>query len=154
MIKKFKNNFITLPLTIKKKGTHIVPQRSGLNWGQRPGRNQDQAYIPIPAYIQRSGFLPKFAIKFVVQCDDGHELSLVRAQGNGKALQTYEDNAILGRYFRKRLGVVFGDRITIYDLEKYGRYSIDIVFLEDNKYFLDFSKNNHTGGLLNGYENK
>ena len=36
-------NFVTLPLTSGKKENIRVPFRSGLNWGQRPKRNQNQA---------------------------------------------------------------------------------------------------------------
>jgi len=49
-------NFVTLPLTTKRGGQIVVPQRSGLNWGQRPGRDPNQAYLSVPVEIQRSGF--------------------------------------------------------------------------------------------------
>ena len=32
--------------------------RSGLNWGQRPGRNPNEAYISLPSRVAKSGFFP------------------------------------------------------------------------------------------------
>jgi len=57
-------NFATLPLTRIIKGKEEVPFRSGLNWGQRPGRQLDQRYLGIPANIQRSNFFPNTGIEF------------------------------------------------------------------------------------------
>jgi hypothetical protein len=56
---KSKFEFVTLPFTSKIKGSMQVPKSSGLNWGQRPGREQNQAYLSIPAYIQKSFFFPE-----------------------------------------------------------------------------------------------
>lgn len=134
-------NFITLPLTCKISGTESVPARSGLNWGQRPGRNKDQAYLSIPVEVRRTGFFPPIATEFEVKCDDGDSFSCVRAQQHGKALQTLRCNSILGRYFRKRIGVDAGHFITIEHLLRYGRLSVDIS-KENGGYFLDFSVNN------------
>ena len=88
-IEQFKsNNFVTLPLTTKLKGDEIVPYSSGLNWGQRENRNPDQAYISIPAPERRSGFFPQIGVEFDILCDDGFLIKCVRAQQNGKALQS------------------------------------------------------------------
>ena len=64
----------------------------------------------------------------------------VRAQQNGKALHSQQNNAILGRYFRKRLGLISGQLIIVQHLYKYGRLSVDIS-INRNKYYLDFSNN-------------
>ena len=133
------NEFITLPLTIKSGGIEIVPMRSGLNWGQRPGRNSDQAYLSIPAEIQRSGFFPERGIEFLLGCDDGEIFKCVRAQANGKAIECPQGNALLGLYFRKRLAVRPGYLVTIGHLQKYGRTSVDISRINQYRYFLDFS---------------
>jgi len=50
-----------------------VPYRSGLNWGQRPGRNSNQAYLKVPSIEQQSGFFPKKGINFNVTCDHKDE---------------------------------------------------------------------------------
>lgn len=134
-----KSDFVTLPLTAKIKGVEVVPQRSGLNWGQRPGRDENQAYLAVPAYIQRSGFFPNRGEEFLVECDDGEILKCVRSQDNGKAIETSANNAILGIYFRRRLGIRPGHLVTIEHLFRYGRLSVDIYYKNDYRYLLDFS---------------
>ncbi len=134
-----KSNFVTLPLTARIKGLDVVPQRSGLNWGQRPGRDDNQAYLPVPAYIQRNKFFPDRGEVFLVECDDGEILKCVRSQANGKAIETCGNNAILGIYFRHRLGIRPGHLVTIDHLFRYGRTSVDIYYQKDYRYFLDFS---------------
>lgn len=139
-IEQFKsNNFVTLPLTTKLKGDEIVPYSSGLNWGQRENRNPDQAYISIPAPERRSGFFPQIGVEFDILCDDGFLIKCVRAQQNGKALQSKPENSILGAYFRMRLGLASGDFVVVTNLYKYGRTSVDIHKRVDKPYFLDFS---------------
>jgi len=133
------DEFVTLPLTTKKKNKVLVPTSSGLNWGQRPRRNQDQAYLSVPVDAQRSNFFPKPGEKFLMRCDDGEEFNCSRAQANGKAIETPNNNAILGLYFRKRLGVRSGYLVTIDHLYNYGRISVDIYYKNINEYFLDFS---------------
>ncbi len=135
----FHMEIISLPLTARIAGVQVVPQRSGLNWGQRPGRNLDQAYIPIPAEIQRSRFFPDRGVEFLIECDDGELFKCVRAQANGKALETSSDNSLLGIYFRKRLGVRQGYLVTIEHLFRYGRTSVDISKKDDFRFFMDFS---------------
>ena len=144
-----KLDFITLPLTAKIKGIEVVPQRSGLNWGQRPGRDPNQAYLPVPAYIQMSGFFPERGEPFLMECDDGEVLKCVRAQANGKAIETSGNNSILGTYFRKRLGVRPGYLVTIDHLFRYGRMSVDISHQNDYRYFLDFSTLHSSNSSLN-----
>ena len=67
-------------LTLFIKQTGETPRRSGLNWGQRPGRDPNQAYIPIPNFIYKSDFFPPIGERFIVQTDDGESMELVRAQ--------------------------------------------------------------------------
>lgn len=135
---KFKNKYETLSLVTTKHGKRVVPLKSGLNWGQRAGRNENQAYIAVPAYIQRSDFFPISGDEFVIEWDDGMKCTCVRAQQNGKAIQTPRDNAILGRYFRARLGVKLGFPVLIDHLLKYGRTEVDIFKIEEKLFFADF----------------
>ena len=132
-------NFVTLPLTTKRGGQVIVPQRSGLNWGQRPGRDPNQAYLSVPVDIQRSGFFPDRGDDFIIECDDGFRMKCVRAQANGKGIESPTDNSIIGIYFRNRLGVRPGFMVTIDHLYSYGRMSVDISFRNQYLYYLDFS---------------
>lgn len=128
----------TLPLTTGKNDKERVPYSSGLNWGQRPGRNQDQAYIAVPAHIQRSDFFPAPGVQFIIKTDDGHEWLCARRQANGKAIHTIQDNSILGKYFRHRIGLQPGDLVVLSHLLGYGRTSIEIYRLSQLEYVLDF----------------
>lgn len=134
-----KLNSIALPLTTGQKEKCRVPGRSGLNWGQRPGRNQDQAYLSVPVEFQRSNFFPPAGIKFLAIFDDGFEVECLRAQQNGKAIHSHKDNSIIGKYFRTRLGLKSGDLISYFDLDRYGRFSIEVSKKENGIYFFDFS---------------
>lgn len=128
-----------ISLTTGKNETERVPYSSGLNWGQRPGRNQDQAYLAIPVNIQRSGFLPDTGVKFSIRTDDGELWVCARRQANGKAIHTVDDNSIIGRYFRKRLGLNYGDLVTMEHLRRYGRFSVDIYKESEFQFILDFN---------------
>jgi hypothetical protein len=138
---KGKFEFVTLPFTTSVRGDLQVPKSSGLNWGQRPGREQNQAYLSIPAYIQKSSFFPVPGVMFEVECDDGACFQCLRAQANGKAIHTPANNSFFGLYFRSRLGVMPGYMVKIEHLTKYGRSSVDIYKISDSKFYLDFSLN-------------
>ncbi len=131
---------ISLSLISTKKRVFYVPKTSGLNWGQRPGRNRNQGYIPIPVAYQRNGFFPEPGIRFKITCDDGFSFVGVRAQANGKALESPENNAIIGLYFRKRLGVPSEYLVTLDHIRRYGRSSLDIKKISDALFYLDFSQ--------------
>lgn len=132
---------IRLNLTTERAGPLRVPERSGLNWGQRPeeSREPNQAYIAIPADIQRSGFFPDRGIPFVIYTDDNKYLDCVRAQDNGKGLHTYRDNSTIGVYFRERIGVRLGNKVGIDDLRRYGRTDVLICKIDNENYYMDFS---------------
>ena len=128
---------INLSLLITHTGeTHL---RAGLNWGQRPGRNRDQAYIPIPMEIQRSNFFPALGERFTVSTDDNQSFFCVRAQAEGKAIHTTQDNSLLGKYFRERMGLRLGEFVNRSDLENYGRTDVTFVKIDHETYFMDFS---------------
>lgn len=128
---------VTLSLLHSDK--HEVPSRSGLNWGQRPGREKNQAYINIPADIGRSGFFPDIGNTFTILTDDDKHLICVRAQANGKGLHTTLNNSLMGEYFRYRLGLKNGEFVTIEHLIRYGRTNVDIYKLDEETYYMDFS---------------
>ena len=130
-------NSVELSLLDSKTGeTH---KRAGLNWGQRPGRDSDQAYIPIPSKVYNSNFFPPVGQRFSVLTDDGEALEFTRAQERGKALQTSIDNSLMGLYFRIRIGVGSGEFVSTEDLKRYGRTTVSIFKVDDKNYFLDFS---------------
>ncbi len=134
------NNTITLTL-LNSKNMDETPGRSGINWGQRPdvGREPNQAYINIPATINKENFFPEVAIPFIIQTDDNQTLAVVRAQDGGKGLHTYESNAAMGKYLRDRLGLKHGTYVTKQHLDDYGRTDVTIRKLDDETYYMDFS---------------
>ena len=127
-----------LSLTVGRDESERVPHSSGLNWGQRPGRNPDQAYLPVPAAIQRQSFFPEIGVTFMVLTDDGWQFACVRAQQNGKAIHSVK-NSEMGSYFRQRLGVKPGELVTLQRLLHFGRTWVDFYRQDSNTFHLDFS---------------
>ena len=113
--------------------------RSGLNWGQRNGREPNQAYIPLPSKYAKSGFFPLNAQQFSVLTDDGNQLILRVEQQDNKAITTPLNNSLIGEYFRNRLGLANGEYVRKQDLDNYGRTSVTFYKLDDEQYVMDFS---------------
>jgi hypothetical protein len=132
---------VLLSLVTKRTGEPGI--HSGLNWGQRKGRNPNQAYIPLPIEIARSGFFPTDPIDtpphFSVMTDDKRQLILRIEQQNQKAIATPLSNAQLGEYFRNRLSLANGAKVTRADLERYGRIDVKFVKIDSEHYYMDFS---------------
>jgi len=118
-----------------------LPQISGLNWAHRQHnpRELNQAYIRLTSDIYKTKFFPPVKKRFSVLTDDGEVFVCTRAQQNGKAIETPENNSILGVYLRRRLGVAIGSAVKKSDLIKYGRTTIDFYKIDDEAYYLDFS---------------
>lgn len=132
-------------LTLLAEGGNIHQGGGGLNWGQRPGREPNQAYIPIPASVGRSEFFPPLKQHFTLMTDDGKSLICVPAEPKQKggrvphAIHTPLNNSDMGLYFRYRIGVPNGAFITTQDLQRYGRTNVDIYKLDAETYYMDFS---------------
>lgn len=114
-------------------------KKSGLNWGQRGRRNKNQAYIPLPKKIASSGFFPLNKQHFLVVTDDHHALQLRVEQQNNKAITTPASNALLGEYFRNRLGLGNGTYVNKQHLLAYGRTDVTFYKIDDEQYYMDFS---------------
>jgi len=114
--------------------------RSGLNWGQRPDRNPNQAYLSIRSDARKEGFLPEKTFTFTLITDDNETLDCTVAQEGRKAIHTTNDNSLLGKYFRNRINVELGSLVTKNDLIRYGRTDFLLKKLDDETFFLDFSK--------------
>lgn len=127
--------------------TDELPQRSGLNWGQRPEerREPNQAYIKLPSSVYNTDFFPQIAVDFTVLTDDNKVLICTRAQQNGKAIHTPHNNSLIGEYFRNRLGIPSGHPVAKEDLLRYGRTDIDFYKIDDETYFMDFSVSARNG---------
>ena len=123
---------------------------SCLNWGVKSDgsprtsgssvRDPNQSYIGIGVEVQRSGFFPEIKHRFTVMGDDGKILTCVRAQANGKGIETPQDNAELGRYFRQRLGLPSGAYIKTSDMRNYGRFDVVFYKQDEENYIMDFSR--------------
>ncbi|MDN5973025.1 restriction endonuclease PLD domain-containing protein [Bifidobacterium crudilactis] len=117
-------------------------KKSGLNWGQRNNRNKNEAYIPLPRDIARTNFFPLSKQHFLVVTDDHHTLLLRVEQQNDKAITTPASNALLGEYFRNRLGLANGSYIRREDLLTYGRSDVTFQKIDEEQYYMDFSVKN------------
>ena len=119
-----------------------VPLRSNLNWGQRPEYNRDrnQSYLALRGDLRKSNFFPARGFHFTVLTDDNQIIQCVRAQDGDKAIHTPDDNAQLGRYFRSRLGLSSGALVTTSDLQRYGRVTVDFYKIDDENFYMDFSR--------------
>jgi len=118
-----------------------IHNKGGLNWGQRDGREPNQAYIQLSPTVYRSDFFPLRSTHFTVLTDDNRTLICTRAQKNvmGAAIETPHNNSLLGEYFRHRLGLANGAFITKEDLIHYGRTDVTFYKIDDENYYMDFS---------------
>lgn len=57
----------------------------------------------------------------------------------GHAIETPKNNGILGEYFRHRLGLPYGAKVTKQDLLDYGTTDIEFRKIDDETYEMDFS---------------
>jgi len=130
-----------------------LPQKSGLNWGQRLSkrvnkvtgeilwdkREPNQAYLSLKLDSRREGFLPELAYTFSLITDDGMAFDCVVAQDGRKAIHSTNDNSEIGRYIRNRIGVPLGAPVTVEDLERYGRTDYTIEKVNDETFLLDLA---------------
>ena len=63
----------------------------------------------------------------------------VIAQDGGKAIHSTNDNAEIGRWFRKHLRVRLGERVERTDLDRYGRTDVTFYKIDEENYYMDFS---------------
>ncbi|MBS4196451.1 restriction endonuclease PLD domain-containing protein [Lederbergia citri] len=133
--------FVDLPLTELNSKDRKVHKKSGLNWGQRKGRNKNQAYIPVPLKIHKEmpDFFPARSERFTLLTDDAESFVCVMAQDNAKAIESSYDNSLIGHYFRKRLGLEPGAEVKIEHLDEYGRDAVRIYKINTETYYMDFA---------------
>lgn len=148
--------------------TNDMPNSSGLNWGQSENAhvNKNDSYIPISKTMLRRypTLFPEKQIAVRQSVEEGRrqrhndEVEIIWDDGatmkgllegtqdeNGKPYPnkfcSYPSKSELGKYIRNRLGVALGQKVTLGDLERYGRKTIDISLLGEGIYYFDFSKN-------------
>ncbi|MGY3380879.1 hypothetical protein ACVWYS_002836 [Arthrobacter sp. TE12231] len=134
---------ITRSLSLLKSNGDDYAPGGGINWGLSRGRaSEDEAYISVPSAIGQSGFFPPRNVTFDMVGDDLELLSVRIASGDnpyGKDLTTSAPNSHLGSYIRRRMGLASGAFIGRQQLDHYGRSDIDVTYLGNGQYALDFS---------------
>ena len=102
-------------------------------------RRANEAYLSLKGESRREGFLPGRAIRFSLITDDGHSFDCVRAQQGEKAIETTDDNSVLGAYLRARIGVPAGAPVSRADLDRYGRTDFTLEKLDPETFLLDLA---------------
>jgi hypothetical protein len=130
---------VLLPLvqTTKSPG-EVHNAGAGLNWGQRGNRNRAEAYIPVPSRISNMNFFPDRGVRFQIFTDTGDSFVATIAQAGGKAIETPEDNALIGEYFRKKLGLLPGDFVTTESLARFGSNAVSLIKVNDELFHMIF----------------
>lgn len=131
---------VFLPLVqVKKAPGKVHNAGAGLNWGHRGKRNRDEAYLPIPSSARKIGFFPNKETHFQLLTDDGDSFSATVVQGGDKALVSTENNALLGRYFRRKLQLPPGTFIENDHLNNFGSNCVRISKVNEDTYFMSFT---------------
>lgn len=126
--------------------------RWGLNWGQRANRDRNQANIIIAKRVHKDspGFFPAGRAhnrpQFQITTDDQKSLFCILAEDGNKSLQSVPSNSLMGEYFRSRLGVASGERVTIDDLRRFGTRFVKIYKTEEDHFHMVFDPSNEAQG--------
>ena len=137
--KEMSRESVLLPLVQTTKAPGEVHNAgAGLNWGQRGNRNRSEAYIPVPATIRKSNFLPDRGVRFQIFTDTGESFVATVAQQGGKAIETPENNALIGEYFRGKLGLLPGDFVSTDALNHFGSDAVRLVKISDELFHMYF----------------
>lgn len=126
----------------------------GLNWGHRENREKNQSYLQLSSTLYKSDFFPKKGTYFLINTDDGETFMMNRAQKTeeGTAIQTPENNSILGKFIRTRLGLEDGAEITLSSIISYGRIELEVTKQDERHFFIDFSNKWRTNDIKYIYE--
>ncbi len=136
----------TIRLALFSESEGRMHERGGLNWGQRDGREPNQAYIFVPRKKMQANpdFFPPLGVPFSVLTDDGFPFVCVMAQPKTKgktmpsAIETTNNNSELGIYFRNKLGVPLGQFVTLEDLDRYGNRYVTFTKINDDEYYMQY----------------
>ena len=83
--------------------------------------------------------MPEKEFTFTMLTDSGISLDCTVQQDGRKAVTTTDNNSILGRYIRQRIGVDEGSLISVEDLERYGRTDFVLSKIDDETFQFDIS---------------
>lgn len=143
--KKTPKDQIRVSLLMAKGG---VGYGSGINWGIRPNgtpRNRNQAYIPYNKADKKSGFFPervntgdKHCPLFKVITKEAGAFYMRLAQDRDKGIHSADNNAIIGKWIRDKIGAADGEFITKEMLEQYGATTVVFKKYENGIYVLEF----------------
>lgn len=137
---KDSRNSVVVSLLMKNGQVH---NSAGLNWGFRgtgQKRNLNEAYIALRPEVYKSDFFPPRSVEFSIITDNEKPYIFSRGQKtNASAISTPQGNALLGEYFRNRMGLPYGTKITRQHLEDYGRTDVEFFKNDDETYEMDFS---------------
>lgn len=143
-----------------------IHNAGGLNWGQNPNNHTrpNDAYLPIStdqirafpkmfppkqfeSSISGEGRKQRHNDSIDIIWDDG---KIMRGLLEGsvdvdgviypKQISSFPVKSELGLYLRQRLDVEDGAFVTKADLEKYGRFDVEVKMVEEGIYSFDFSK--------------
>lgn len=130
--------------------TGRIHNAAGLNWGSNALNHTRpyDSYIPIhierirsnPGLIDRK---PAQQVTITFHWDDGTEMQGIFG-GNGsdgypKQLESRPHKDILGKYFRNRLSLPNNRRISLEDLNNYGRTTVTLERINATTYNINFS---------------
>ena len=93
----------------------------------------------MPTAIARSTFFPDRGVEFTVLTDDNMTLICTRAQDAAKAIETPQNNSLIGLYFRRRMGLISKALVTKQDLIDYGRTNVTFYRIDPETYIMDFA---------------
>jgi hypothetical protein len=130
-----RSEFIEIPLLVPEGDIMQTPAKSGINWGQREGREPNQAYLSLSPQIR--DFFPAPSVRFMVYTRSHGGFVGVRAQAEGKGLQSSTNNSILGIILRQALGVKEGAYVTTEDVTRAGMQTLRCYRLVSGDFFLD-----------------
>jgi hypothetical protein len=126
----------------------IVQQQAGLNWGFSNGHvSLADAYIALTQrfFNTNPNFFPQQGSTILTEWDDGQIIycSLEGTQDISgviypKQISSVNDKSVLGNYLRQRIGVSSTQRITMADLNSYGRIDVSVSHRSGNHYHFDF----------------
>lgn len=136
----------TVRLALFSESENRMHTTGGLNWGQRDGREPNQAYIFVSRDVMKANpdFFPPIGEPFSVLTDDGFPFVCVMAQPKTKggtipsAIETTNNNSELGLYFRDKLGVAHGQSVTMEDLDRYGSRYVKFTKMNNDEYYMQY----------------